>query len=370
MAYKPISFAPVTTYQPGQTYDNFKDQATNQYAPVYNEKVNALKASLAQNLAALEGQKTGINQNYDTQVTSQNINNRQAKNNMSNTMLGRGLGRSSVVTSGLGEQDMVNNRVVNGINTFRNTALGNVDAQKSATEIGTNDQIAGMSSDLQTQIMALAQQLQGTYQDNMFKQDTYNTSGQFNANQANQNNQMDYDKFEYGKTQDIFNNNLATKNFNLDKWYKEQQIGISQQEKAAKSAGSNPGTYGSNKLKTADYGDAVTQVGYLMKTDKYNTNQKIGALQDTYKALMAEMNPDAEGVAKWVEQQVTDLQKKANQEGYKSNANAYEALRNPKNIAPSKTAAAKPATASKSNITNSILNLAKQLTGMMNPFKY
>jgi hypothetical protein len=222
--YTPIKFNPVNIYQPGQTLADFNTQATNQYTPAYNEKVNALKASLAQNLAALEGQKAGINQNYDTQVTSQNINNRQAKNNLSNTMLGRGLGRSSIVGTGLGEQDLINNRVINGINTYRNSALSNVDAQKVATETGVNNQVAGMTADLHTQIMNLAQSLYDSYQGNLYNQATFNSSGQFDADKTNASGQMDYNKFEYGKTQDTQAQSNWQNEYDLDKWYKEQSI--------------------------------------------------------------------------------------------------------------------------------------------------
>ena len=134
-------------------------QATNEYNPTYNAKVTALKNQLAQNKLTLDQQKTGINTNYDTQVANQNLANLKSKNNISNTMLGRGLANSSIVTSGLGEADQQNNRLVGQINTARTGALNDIEAQKALAEQNVNNTIGQLEGDKQSAIMALARQL-------------------------------------------------------------------------------------------------------------------------------------------------------------------------------------------------------------------
>jgi hypothetical protein len=310
--FTPIQYSPVSVYQPGQNFDSFKTQATNQYTPAYNEKVAALKNALAQNLAALEGQKTGINQNYDTQVSSQNFANTRSKNNYSNSMLGRGLGRSSIATTGLSEQDMINNRAVNQINTYRTSALGNVDAQKVATETGTNNQIASMASDLQTQILALAQNLYDSYQNNLFKQESFNAGNKLDTDKYNTSTQLDYNKFDYGKTQDAFGNDLASKNYDLDKWYKEQMIDIQKQElaaNAAKQSYKSPNGFGTDST-AKEYDQVLSTAKYIVGSNRPMAN-KLSDLESMITQAKAERNPSADALANQLQSMLNSLRMQA-----------------------------------------------------------
>lgn len=310
--YSPINFSPVNVYQPGQTYDSFFGTAQNRYTPIYNEKVAALKNALAQNLAALEGQKLGINQNYDSQVKNQNMANTRSKNNYSNSMLGRGLGRSSIATTGLSEQDMINNRMVNDINTYRTSALGNVDAQKTAMETGANNEIAQMGSDLQTQIANLAQTLFDEYQKNLYGQATFNAQGQLDTDKFNKSGQMDYDKFEYGKTQDATKNQQWQSEFDLDKWYKEQMVGIQKQELAASAAKNNytsPNGYGTDAT-AKEYDQAFATAKYVYASNRPMAD-KLADLQSIYTQAKAERNPNADKLAANVLQMLNNLKMQA-----------------------------------------------------------
>ncbi|MGL4774528.1 MAG: hypothetical protein ACRC2K_13285 [Clostridium sp.] len=139
---------------------DYRQQAQAQYDPSYNARVQALKNQLAQNTLSLDQSKTGINQNYDTQVGHQNLNNKISKNNISNTMLGRGLGASSIVTSGLAESDARNTRMVGEINTARTGALNDIEAQKAMLAQNMNNTLGQMAGDREKELMALANQLE------------------------------------------------------------------------------------------------------------------------------------------------------------------------------------------------------------------
>ena len=86
--------------------------ANSELEPVFNAKVTALKNSLAANTLALTQQKTGVNANYDTQVTNQNIGNNASKNNFNAVTTSRGVGRSSIAATGIAEMDQINNQWV------------------------------------------------------------------------------------------------------------------------------------------------------------------------------------------------------------------------------------------------------------------
>lgn len=263
------TYKPVQIYQPGMTLDSFNQQAQNQYMPAYNEKVNALKNALAQNLLALEGQKTGINRNYDMQSRNQNINTTKSKNNFSNTMLGRGLGRSTIAGTGLGEMDVINNRVQNDIEGFRTGDLGNIDAQMAQMQVGTNNQLTTMAGDLQTQIMALAQNLYDNYQNNMFKQESFNTGNQFDVEKYNNSNSQWQQSFDYGKSQDTQKQENWNKEYDLDKWYKEQVL--------AKDSGGNgnyksPNGFG-NDAQAKEYDQVLTTAKYIIGSNRPMANK-------------------------------------------------------------------------------------------------
>lgn len=148
---------------------NYKEQAQKEYDVGYNQKVTALKNQLAQQQLALDGQKGGINGNFDTQVQNQNLSNKKSKNNISNTALGRGLQSSSIVTSGLAEADQINNRVVGNINSERTGALNDIEAQKAQLSTGLQATLGTMSGDRQSAIDALARQLEDSAFDKSYK---------------------------------------------------------------------------------------------------------------------------------------------------------------------------------------------------------
>lgn len=149
---------------------NYNKLAAQQYDPGYNEKVTALKNQLADQLNAYDASKTGINTNYNTQVNNQNLANTGSKNNFSNALLGRGIARSTVATSGLAGLDAQNNRLVGDINTARTEALNDVETNKTAAQKSYNTTVAGLNADRLTAIADLARQLKQTDLDNAYRQ--------------------------------------------------------------------------------------------------------------------------------------------------------------------------------------------------------
>lgn len=160
--------------------NDYRKQAEAQYDPSYNARVQAMKNQLAQNQLALDQSKTGINANYDTQVGNQNRNNMISKNNISNTMLGRGLGNSSIVTSGLAESDARNTRMVGDINNARTGALNDIEAQKQMLAQNMNNTLAQLQGDREKELMALANQLE----DRQFEKDFKNKQFALQQQQA------------------------------------------------------------------------------------------------------------------------------------------------------------------------------------------
>jgi len=130
-----------------QRINQYGTAAANEINPQYNSKVQILKNTLAQNKLALQQQKTGVNSNYDTQVSDQNLSNNSNKSNYSDILTSRGIGRSSIAATGLAEMDQVNNRYVDRINSGRTDALGNIDANITLDNNNYNNTVATMASD-------------------------------------------------------------------------------------------------------------------------------------------------------------------------------------------------------------------------------
>lgn len=149
--------------------NKYYNQAQSQYDGSYNQKVANLNNQLAQNQANLENQKGGINQNYDGQVKQQNLANVKSKNNLSNGMLGRGLGASSIAVTGLAEADNINTRMVGDINTARTNSLNEIDKQKLLLAQQNEAMLNSMKADRLDGIQALAYQLEDRDFDKNFK---------------------------------------------------------------------------------------------------------------------------------------------------------------------------------------------------------
>ena len=220
-------------------------QAKEQTQAEYNQKVQTLKNQLASNQLSLDQQKTGINKNYDYQVAQQNLQNKLNKNSVSNAMIGRGLGSSSIAVSGLAEQDAKNTRLVGDINRDRTSALNDIDAQKTLLDQNYQATIGQMDADRLAQIRTLAYQLEDRAFDKEYKNKQYDLS--VRAQEATE----------------AYNNAylaLQQQQAANDRWYKEQSLAQS----AAELAWQKEKYYASaNSANNASNTDWSTYEGYL-----------------------------------------------------------------------------------------------------------
>ena len=138
----------------------YVDQATATYDPQFNTQLTSLQNALDKKVSDLEASKGGINKTYDTQVDNQNRTNTTNKNNFSNQTLARGLGRSSVATSGLGEFDQQNTRLIGNINTARAGAISDVDRNITNERSAFQNQKAQLDTDRMNKILTLARDIQ------------------------------------------------------------------------------------------------------------------------------------------------------------------------------------------------------------------
>lgn len=192
-------------------------QAEQQTQAEHNKKVQNLKSQLASNQLALDQQKTGVNQNYDYQVAQQNLQNKLNKNSVSNAMIGRGLGNSSIAVSGLAEQDAKNTRLVGDINRNRTADLNNIDAQKALLDRNYNAEVGQLEADRLSEIRTLAYQLEDRAFDKDYK-----------------NRQMALQEQAQKATEAYQNAYLALqqKQADNDLWYKQQTLAQSASELA------------------------------------------------------------------------------------------------------------------------------------------
>lgn len=149
---------------------DYVKQATAQYDPTYNTKVNNLKNTLASNLAGYDQQKVAANSTYDKQVDSQNVNNQLAQNTYDNQMTKRGLDFSTIASSGMSGLQDKNTRLVGNINTDRTNYIAGIDQAVAGANVNYNNQLNTMASDRDSQIQTLAQSLYDSEWQKQFQQ--------------------------------------------------------------------------------------------------------------------------------------------------------------------------------------------------------
>ena len=129
--------------------------------------------SYNQNIQSLEGQKGGVNQNFDNQLEQNSRNTTRSKNQYNNNTLSRGLGRSTVATSGMaGIQDQ-GNRISNEVNEQRTAALGNIEAQKALLQQSLQESLLGLQAQQDSEALSLAQQLEQQAYDRAFQREQF-----------------------------------------------------------------------------------------------------------------------------------------------------------------------------------------------------
>lgn len=145
-----------------------------------NQKVQ-LNNSFNQNVQGLEGQKAGVNQNFDNQLQQNAMNTTRSINQYGNNTLARGLGRSTIATSGqAGIQDQ-GNRIANQVNEQRTQALGNIESQKTLLQQALQESLLGLQSKQESEALSLAQQLEQQAYDRAFQREQFDYKKQQDA---------------------------------------------------------------------------------------------------------------------------------------------------------------------------------------------
>ena len=222
-----------------------------------NQKVQ-LNNSFNQNVQGLEGQKAGVNQNFDNQLQQNAMNTTRSKNQYNNNTIARGLGRSTVATSGMaGIQDQ-GNRIANQVNDQRTQALGNIESQKTMLQQALQENLLGLQSKQESESLSLAQQLEAL---------------QHERDWQNQ-------QFTYQQSQDKWNQDFKMQQFE----YQKQQDALARQLALAKARGSSSSSKGGNFNATA----AWREFDKLLKVDSTKGWYEAGQ----FAAKIAKVDPE------------------------------------------------------------------------------
>lgn len=177
-----------------------------------NQKVQ-LNNSFNQNTQSLEGQKGGVNQNFDNQLEQNAMNTTRSKNQYNNNSIARGLGRSTIATSGqAGIQDS-GNRIANSVEEQRTGALGNIEAQKTMLQQSLQESLLGLTAQQDSESLGLAQQLEEKAYGRQFEADQFN----FTKEQTLADNTFREAQFNYGKAQDALDYAMEREKFGYTK---------------------------------------------------------------------------------------------------------------------------------------------------------
>lgn len=142
------------------TADEYRKRAIELYDPSYNAKVTSLNNSQNTQLTALDSQKGTVNQNFQQQEDDQNRSNAIDKVNYDNINTSRGLGRSTILTTGLASMDQKNDRLINQIKTSKNNALNAIEGEKTTLISNTQNSLNQLAGDRESALSALIQQFQ------------------------------------------------------------------------------------------------------------------------------------------------------------------------------------------------------------------
>ena len=250
------------------TYDNLKTEATNKYNSASNEYNNQYNTTGA---------------NFDTQVGKNKENGIMNQNQYNNNTLGRGLGRSSIATTGLAGIQNTTNRIEGDLLKSKESELNKITTLKNQLTESYNSQLLGYDKELESKAHEIAQELK--------KYDDYLAQKEWERQQALAQAQWEKDKFsqqqqwEKERWEKEQANLAAQQQWEKDKWAQEQEL--RKQQIAASRARSSRSGGGRSSRKS---GGKMESIGSLtarldgMNPDEANTwvrNNK-GAIANTY----------------------------------------------------------------------------------------
>ena len=171
--------------------NKYVEQAQSQLKGQYEANKNNLQNNFNQNMNDLESQKGEINKQYDNYVQDAKNAGEMNKQNYNNATLNRGLGRSSVATTGLaGIQNQTDKNVVN-VNNQRQAQMDNIAKLKDMLRNNLTNSLAGMEAEYNSNVNSLAMQLQQRAEDVAYRnKQLAQQAAQHNAEMAYKNKQL------------------------------------------------------------------------------------------------------------------------------------------------------------------------------------
>lgn len=192
------------------TFQSNKDYAQlgkNMYKPIYDSKLTAIRNRLNLDTQALKSQEPILNRLYDQQIEAQQRATEQAKHNYSNETLNRGLGRSTIATTGLTQMDMIGNEQIQSINTDRNISLQNIYNRIQALTENANQEIYDLESNRALEEQRLAYELEDRDRQHWLQEVQVNSpifvkALQRNWDIADRNYNLDLEQYNYDMSLD------------------------------------------------------------------------------------------------------------------------------------------------------------------------
>ena len=132
----------------------------NMYKPIYDAKADAIRNRLNLDTQMLNTNTGKINRMYDQYVQAQHDMNEQAKSAYSNQTLNRGLGRSTIATTGMASMDVANQKQIASINESRALALQDINSRIQALTENANQELSTLDANRLIEEQNLAWQLE------------------------------------------------------------------------------------------------------------------------------------------------------------------------------------------------------------------
>ena len=167
---------------------NYVSEANKQLQGQYDTQKNELQNNFNQNMNDLDHQVGTTNKQYDDYVEQAKNQGQMNKQNYNNATLNRGLGRSSIATTGLaGIQNQTNKNVVS-INNQRQAQMDNITRLKDMLRNNLTNSLNSLKSEHNSKVNSLAMELKYRDQEMAFKkqqlaQSAAQANREFNAAQ-------------------------------------------------------------------------------------------------------------------------------------------------------------------------------------------
>lgn len=171
--------------------NKYQQQAAGMIKGQYESQKNNLQNNFNQNMNELESQKGEINKQYDGYVEDSKNAGEANKQNYNNATLNRGLGRSSVATTGIaGIQNQTDKNIVS-INNQRQSQMDNIAKLKDMLRNNLTNSLSAMEAEYNSNVNSLAMQLQQRAEDVAYRnKQLAQQAAQHNAEMAFKNKQL------------------------------------------------------------------------------------------------------------------------------------------------------------------------------------